>query len=219
MLMKQRSSKHVKTERKVPRQKRSKGMVESILEAATRVLSARELDEVSTNVIAEAAGISIGSFYQYFPNKEKLATALLERFMGEDISNINFLEALDRGMDTKASPDTIEAMVQSYMEVFFVHAVQHRKLLRVLSKHIFRLNVFDHIVKVRTAIRGHLAKRLVQAFGLPGTDADEIAWVIMTSVIGVLESILFTDLSEQQIARLQKRTTAMITVYLRSLLS
>src|SRR5215510_5098878 len=64
------------TPRKQPRQRRSKETVEAILEAAARILVRHGYDGANTNRIAAAAGVSVGSLYQYFPNKESLVAAL-----------------------------------------------------------------------------------------------------------------------------------------------
>jgi AcrR family transcriptional regulator len=71
------------TPRKLPRQERSRVTVEAILEATTRILVEEGYDRANTNRIAERAGISIGSLYQYFPNKESLMTALMEQHAQE----------------------------------------------------------------------------------------------------------------------------------------
>ena len=65
--------------RKSPRQERSADTVETILAAATRVLERESLAGFNTNRIAEVAGVSVGSLYQYFPNKAALVVALIER--------------------------------------------------------------------------------------------------------------------------------------------
>jgi AcrR family transcriptional regulator len=54
-------------------------MVDSILDAAARVLRKHGYEEATTNRVAEVAGVSVGSLYQYFPNKEALVHALIER--------------------------------------------------------------------------------------------------------------------------------------------
>jgi AcrR family transcriptional regulator len=69
--------------RKMPLQKRSQAMVEIILEAATRVLAIESLAGFNTNRVAEVAGVSIGSLYQYFPNKSSLVSALIEHAQTE----------------------------------------------------------------------------------------------------------------------------------------
>ena len=65
--------------RKRPQQQRSAAKVEVILEAAARVLAQHALGGFHTNCVAAAAGVSIGSLYQYFPNKAALVAALIER--------------------------------------------------------------------------------------------------------------------------------------------
>ena len=75
--------------KKSPQQERSRALVDSILEAATRILSARRLHEISTNHIAEVAGVGIGSLYQYFDSKEAIAESLLERHQVDSIAHAN----------------------------------------------------------------------------------------------------------------------------------
>ncbi|MEE2732345.1 MAG: TetR/AcrR family transcriptional regulator [Pseudomonadota bacterium] len=65
--------------RKMPKQKRSREMVERLLDATATTLAERGLEDTTTNHIAETAGVSIGSLYQYFPDKEALLEALMER--------------------------------------------------------------------------------------------------------------------------------------------
>lgn len=64
------------TPRKAPRQERARALVESILVAAERLSRDPGLDAWTTNHVAELAGASIGSLYQYFPSKQSLVTAL-----------------------------------------------------------------------------------------------------------------------------------------------
>ena len=69
--------------RKQPTQRRSRTTIEDILTAAAQVFEAHGYAAGTTNRIAERAGVSIGTLYQYFPNKEALAVALLERHLAE----------------------------------------------------------------------------------------------------------------------------------------
>ena len=65
--------------RKTPRQARSAETVRVIVEAAARILEHDGLGGFTTNAVAERAGVSIGSLYQYFPGKEALIGALIVR--------------------------------------------------------------------------------------------------------------------------------------------
>ena len=83
----------MKTEllRKKPKQKRSKLMVDNILEASIRVLKQHPYQKFTTNRVAEAAGISIGALYQYFPNKQSILLELEIRAVNEMIENVEKL--------------------------------------------------------------------------------------------------------------------------------
>src|ERR1700689_4621044 len=65
--------------RKAPTQRRATATVEAILEAAARILETQGLEGYTTKAVPERAGVSIGSLYQYFPNRDALTAALIER--------------------------------------------------------------------------------------------------------------------------------------------
>lgn len=67
--------------RKRPAQRRSRDTVEAILEAAAQVLDAAGYAGLNTNAIAARAGISVGSLYQYFPNKQAICAELTRRYV------------------------------------------------------------------------------------------------------------------------------------------
>lgn len=69
--------------RKQPIQKRSKATVDDLLSAAAQVFESCGYAAGTTNRIADRAGASIGTLYQYFPSKEAIAVALLERHIAE----------------------------------------------------------------------------------------------------------------------------------------
>ena len=75
--------------RKTPGQSRSAETVGTILEGAARILEERGLAGYTTNAVAERAGVSIGSVYQYFPAKEALTAALAARETGLLIAAVN----------------------------------------------------------------------------------------------------------------------------------
>ena len=69
--------------RKWPSQERSRATVDALVEATARILVRESFDKASTNRIAEEAGVSIGSLYQYFPSKEALVAAVIDRHKQE----------------------------------------------------------------------------------------------------------------------------------------
>ncbi|MFZ5723653.1 MAG: TetR/AcrR family transcriptional regulator [Pseudomonadota bacterium] len=69
--------------RKQPRQQRSQTMVDAIVEAGFVSLARHGLEGTTTRHIADIAGISVGSLYQYFPDKEAIYTAMQQRVVSE----------------------------------------------------------------------------------------------------------------------------------------
>ena len=65
--------------RKQPRQQRSAALVSAVLDAAVQVLTREGAARFTTARVAERAGVSIGSLYQYFPDKDAVMLALLAR--------------------------------------------------------------------------------------------------------------------------------------------
>src|SRR5271170_3526962 len=88
--------------RKSASQERSRSTVDALVEATTRILIKEGYDRASTNRIAEVAGVSIGSLYQYFPSKEALVAAVVDRHSQE-------LSAVTRSALVKMAARPIEA--------------------------------------------------------------------------------------------------------------
>ena len=69
--------------RRVPRQARSRERLQRVLDAADRVLAAEGAESLTTTRVAEAAGVSVGSLYQYLPDKGAIVEALAGRYLAE----------------------------------------------------------------------------------------------------------------------------------------
>jgi AcrR family transcriptional regulator len=74
--------------RRRPRQQRSRAIVDSILEAGRRLLAESGESALTTNRIAERAGVSVGSLYRYFPNKEAVVAAICDVHTGHDVDEV-----------------------------------------------------------------------------------------------------------------------------------
>lgn len=116
------------TLRKPPKQARSRATVEVILEGAARVLVAEGEERLTTNRVAAAAGVSIGSLYQYFPNKQALVLALFERHLRE--AEALRPEALRRGAAI-ALEERIRLAVRWHLAVHAADPELHRVLTRL----------------------------------------------------------------------------------------
>lgn len=118
--------------RKQPRQTRSTATVETILEAATRVLSDQSLAGFNTNRIAEVAGVSVGSVYQYFPNKAALVVALIERAQNA------LAKAIEMSVQN-AQGKTLTAVLTDLIDIAIEHQFDNARLATALDHEEQRL--------------------------------------------------------------------------------
>ncbi len=119
------------TPRKKPTQARSRATVEVILEAAAQVFVEKGYPETTTNTIAERAGVSIGSLYQYFPGKEAVLYSLMERHI-RDAYEFIFTETQEIRRQQAVTTGLIRRLVQHMVDL-------HKKepeLHRVLSEEV-----------------------------------------------------------------------------------
>lgn len=106
--------------RRAPRQERSRQTVEAVLDAVERVLKRDGVDAITTNRIAEAAGVSIGSVYQYFPDKQSIFTALHQRHV-EQVSTI-----IERVISTHAAGSIEDFSCELVQALIDAHDVDPR---------------------------------------------------------------------------------------------
>lgn len=167
--------------RKQPRQARSQALVDAILTATARVLVRDGYDRCSTNRVATAAGVSVGSLYQYFPSKEALVAALLERHT--EAVHAVFAEkllAVGESSPRETAREIISAIIAS-------HAVDP-KLHRVLAEQVPRVGRLQKIDALHA--RGELLVRDFLASHPEGRRVDDVelaAFMIFAVVQAVVQ--------------------------------
>ena len=116
--------------RKEPRQARSRAMVDTIVQAGARVLGDQGWAGFTTNKVAEVAGVSIGSLYQYFPNKLALIEAV-RRHHFDDVLRV-VREAMDGSRPVR---QFAEALVDGMIDIHLQHPALHRVMLDEVPGH------------------------------------------------------------------------------------
>lgn len=162
--------------RKPASQERSRATVDALLEATTRVLIKEGYDRASTNRIAEVAGVSIGSLYQYFPSKEALVAAVIDRHT-QEISEVT------RKTLVKAAGLPIEAAAREFVSVAIDGHRVNPKLHAVLAEQIPRVGRLENIeANVREGyalVRGYLEAHRDE---IDVPDLDLAAFICVTTV-------------------------------------
>jgi len=162
--------------RKSASQERSRATVDALLEATARILMKEGYDQASTNRIAEVAGVSIGSLYQYFPSKEALVAAVIDRHTQE-------ISAVTRAALVKAAALPLEAAARQFVSVAIDGHRVNPRLHGVLAEqipHVGRLENIEANVRAGYAlVRGYLEAHRDE---IDVADPDLAAFIVVTVV-------------------------------------
>lgn len=196
------------TPRKRPRQARSKATVDTILEATTRVLVKQGFDSLSTNAVASAAGVSIGSLYQYFPNKEALVSALIDRHMEQ--MNLSILAELTRVAKLPVA-EAARAVIELTIKAHAIDPELHRVLTEQVPRigKLARLRELDEIC--HRMIAGLLAARKDE---LAIRDPDLAAFILVSTIESIVHRAALLYPSRLRDPRLVDEATVLVTRYL-----
>jgi AcrR family transcriptional regulator len=150
--------------RKSASQKRSRVTVETLLDATARVLTRQGYDRASTNRIAATAGVSVGSLYQYFPNKEALVAALVARH------NREMLQLLRDALREMASRDLATVMRELVRAMVDAHLVDPA-LHRIFAEQVPRMGQLAKIESLQREICVTTVESLTHEFVIHKPDA------------------------------------------------
>jgi AcrR family transcriptional regulator len=164
----------------LPVQERSIAMVESLLEAAARVFVREGYAKATTNRIAAAAGVSVGSLYQYFPNKDAIAVELLRRYR-------DGLVKLIAGRLERADRETFPAIVRELLGDLLRAEGISPALHRVLIEQVLRTSARREMLGFEERLEAVVANAL-RASEVEGVDFDMVAFVLVRAVLAVVQS-------------------------------
>ena len=170
--------------RKVPRQQRSRSTVDSIQQAALLILGDEGLARCTTERIAERAGVSIGSLYQYFPNRDAILTALYEN------ASVEYAGTLKSLIPVLLTLPTQQAVERTVEKLLSMHE-RHRLVLLQLVHEVPHLRLaeqpfsFNHLTSSST--RAYLVSRLGTQ---RASDLDRWVFFLEQIILGCINAYL-----------------------------
>ncbi|QGZ63268.1 TetR/AcrR family transcriptional regulator [Paraburkholderia acidisoli] len=188
--------------RKRPMQRRSAATVEAILEAAARILEQGGLAGYTTNAIAERAGVSVGSLYQYFPNRDALTAALIER------ESAPLLAAAE----VASTASSCEAVLRGLIRAAVAHQMHRPELARLLDFEERRLPLDERDARVGERIHA----TLMRAFDLPDAPRLEDRQTAVDDVFAIVRGMIDAAGARGEIhaEALEARVTRAVVGYL-----
>jgi AcrR family transcriptional regulator len=198
--------------RKTAAQDRSRATVDALVEATARILVKEGFDKASTNRIAELAGVSVGSLYQYFPGKEALVAAVIERHQLQITQTV-------RGEMEAVLTQPLEKGVRRLVALAVEAHRVDPKLHRVLAEQIPRVGKLEDLETFSrenfTLFRTYLESRRSEL----GVDDLELASFVCVTTIEALthNAVLHhpKTLSRETMETLIDEAARLVTGYLR----
>jgi AcrR family transcriptional regulator len=194
--------------KKKPKQERSRMLVASIYDATTRILERFGIDGTTTNRIAETTGISIGSLYQYFPNKDSILSRLIEQV--EEEMRLWLMDELKKNEN-----ETFENAMKNITHAFVDRIMDKKKFLSPLFQEAPRLKQTKKLMEAR--------RKRIQVFveysqpHLQGVSRDLLVkkyWIVTHALMGVIQSAVFEEEEFLTRAELKEQLTELTRSYL-----
>jgi AcrR family transcriptional regulator len=193
--------------RKTPLQARSTASVEAIMQATVQVLLREGKSKLTTTRIAERAGVSVGTLYQYFPNKSSLLQALLK----EHLDSVTI--AVERACEA-AWGTPLARMAETVVPAFV------RAKFRDIDASVGLYAISDDVEGKRIArgmharIRRAMTAMLETARETTVRQPDVVAAVLLSAMAGVSRAMLEKEVTRGTMATMEEELTVMVRAYL-----
>lgn len=167
--------------KKTPLQQRSRHLFDSIVESATRILPTLGYSGATTNKIAERAGVSIGSLYQYFPHKDAIFANVFERELKKQSDEISTF--IRTGKDK-----TLEEIIKFLSERFVTIYLGQKGLSRELFLNASKMGQVGEVLYMRNQVIDLLTGLLVEKRGLDSVAARRKIFIALNAFMGVIQT-------------------------------
>ncbi len=188
--------------RKSPEQPRSRATVELIVEGAASILEERGFEGYNTNAIARRAGVSIGSVYQYFPDKDAITAAVIRR---------EATQFLDDARAARSTTGAHEGLIH-LIDAAIRHRFRRPVLAQLIEVEETRLPLEDGETGVAEGLLDDLRKVMARRGLRPLPDRDEAARDIAAIIRGMIDDA--GRRGEQNVAALARRVRAAVFGYI-----
>ena len=194
--------------RKRPRQARSMVTVEAIFEATIQVLLVEGVHRLTTTRVAERAGVSVGTMYQYFPHKQALLYALNERYLDRLAARMEAVCLAHHGATTTAM---IEALVTAYWDA----KTERSDVTRVLYSSAVELDNEALINAFASRMARATRAMLATAPNASYADLELVNSTLISVIFGTVRNVFERNIPEALQIEIRIQLVAMCLLYLK----
>lgn len=194
--------------RKRPLQARATATLDAIFEATIQVLIVDGPRRLTTTRVAERAGVSVGTMYQYFPHKQALFYALNERYLDVVAEKV---EATCRSMQGAPVGQMVAALVTTYWQA----KTERVEATRALYRSVVEIDNTPLIDAFAGRVDAVTAAMFASASDAAFADLPTVVLTLLTSIFGTVRSVFERNLSVEQGQAVMAELIVMCTAYLK----
>jgi AcrR family transcriptional regulator len=196
--------------RKRPVQARSETTVAALFEASIQVLLAVGYRKFTTTRVAERAGVSVGTLYQYFPNRQALITTVIERYLHE------LTAAIERHCrDLRGR--TLDEIAKGFVDAAIAAKWAHIEVSRALHEPLADVGGAELVRAAAMRTAAPVAEVLSSCGDASFREVDRLALLIVISCSSVLQSAIADQTTALDREALRAHMRAMVLGYLREM--
>lgn len=195
--------------RKSAVQARSAATVEALHTATLQVLTQQGLIRCTTTRVAERAGMSVGSLYQYYPNRDALLAAVLEKHLVEVAETVEL--ACDRYQGTSVA-DMASGLVAAFLSVKLREPAVSKSLYAIAGER----GGAELVARINARMVAATAALLATAADAYFEDPGLTAAIALSAVVGPVRALLEGNASPAFEAGLEQQVTLLLRAYLQS---
>ena len=193
---------------RTPVQARSTHTVETIFEATIQVLVQLGIKHLTTTKVADRAGVSVGTLYQYFPNKSVLLSAALERHLNAVVT------AIEQACNA-AKAQSVDVMATSLVNTFVNAKLSAPDASKALYAVASELGSADVVARMTQRSQLALCDMLATVADVSFGDLRVVSYVLSTALVGPVQGLLHAAVPLMFAQQVKAQLIIMSIAYLR----
>lgn len=200
-------SKTLEKPMKTPVQARSAYTVEAIFEATIQVLIQLGINQLTTTKVALRAGVSVGTLYQYFPNKNALLSAALERHLNMVVTAVEIACNAAKGQNVQVMATTL---VSAYVDAKLSSPEASKALYAVATE----LGSADVVARITQRSQLALCDMLATSTDVKFDDLRVVSYMLTTALVGPIQGLLHSGVPPAFAEQVKAQAILMTIAYL-----